>query len=127
MEEVLTKRLTSSADHLVVTPEEELAEFEACQRANDEWNNKIAVERDQRLAVQMSERRDFIATRLELKEEREREALLAAEEIVRKEKVCTLQFKTCKMIFNDTFLFTGTIENIHFERELRSSHRVCTS
>lgn len=88
MEEVQTKRLTSSADHLVVTPEEELAEFEACLRANDEWNSKIADERDLRLKAEMAERREYIATRLELKEEREREALIAAEEIVRQEKVC---------------------------------------
>lgn len=88
MEEVQTKRLTSSADHLVVTPEEELAEFESCLRANDEWNAKIAGERELRLNAQLAERREYIETRLELKVEREREALLAAEEIVRKEKVC---------------------------------------
>lgn len=88
MEEVQTKRLTSSADHLVVTPEEEQAQFEACLRANDEWNSKIAGERELRLNAQLAERREYIATRLELKEEREREALQAAEEIVRKEKVC---------------------------------------
>lgn len=123
MEEVQTKKLISSADHLVVTPEEELAQFEACLRANDEWNSKIAGERELRLDAQLAERRKYIATRLELKEEREREALLAAEEIVRKEKVChSIFLGPLEVRLSTNSDFPGTIENVHFERELRSSY-----
>lgn len=87
MEEVITRKLTSTADHLVVTPEEEAADFEACIRANEEWNAAIATERQQRLDRVAAERREFILTRLELKEERDRIALDTAEQVVRREKV----------------------------------------
>lgn len=83
------QQLTSSADHLVVTPEEELAEFERSNHLNDEWNAAIAVEREQRLARKLSDRKEYILTRLELKEERDAAALREAEEIVRREKVGT--------------------------------------
>lgn len=87
MEECQAQRLTSTADHLVVTPEEELADQEESIRLNDAWNAEIALERNQRIEKQMAERREYILSRLELKEQREKEAFLAAEELVRKEKV----------------------------------------
>lgn len=86
-EEVRLKNLTSSADHLVVSPEEELAQFEAAIALNDEWNAKIAVEREARLAKRLAERKEYILTRLELKEERDQLAREQAEELVRREKV----------------------------------------
>lgn len=85
-EECRVKNLTSSADHLIVTPEEEQAEFELSHRINDEWNGRIAAEREQRLAQKLADRKEYILTRLELKEERERVARENAEEIVRREK-----------------------------------------
>lgn len=92
MEECQAQRLITSADHVVITPEEELADQEASIRLNDEWNSKIASERNQRIEAKLAERREFILSRLELKEEREKEAFIAAEELVRKEKV---QIKIC--------------------------------
>lgn len=91
IEECRVQQLTSSADHLVVTPEEELAEFEESNRLNAEWNAAIAVEREQRLARKLAERKEFILKRLELKEEREAAALQEAEEIVRREKVIIMK------------------------------------
>lgn len=87
IEECRVQRLTTTADHVVVTPEEELAEFEESHRLNAEWNATIALERDQRLAKKVAERRAYILERLELKKEREAAALAEAEEIVRREKV----------------------------------------
>lgn len=87
MQEVITKKLTSTADHLVVTPEEEAADYATCIRANDEWNAAIAEEREKRLESLAAERREYILTRLELKEERDRIAFETAEKTVRREKV----------------------------------------
>lgn len=80
------QKLTSTADHLVVTPEEELAELERCRHLNDAWNATIAAERSERLERQLADRQAFILQRLELKEAREAAALAEAEEIVRREK-----------------------------------------
>lgn len=87
MQEVITKKLTSTVDHLVVTPEEEAADYAACIRANDKWNAAIAEEREKRLESLAAERREYILTRLELKEERDRIAFETAEKTVRREKV----------------------------------------
>lgn len=83
-----TQKLTSTADHLVVSPEEELAQFESSNALNDSWNLQIAAERKLRLDKQLAERKEYILSRLELKEERERLAREEAEETVRREKVC---------------------------------------
>lgn len=87
------QKLTSTADHLVVSPEEESAEFEASNALNASWNSQIAAERKLRLDKQMADRKEFILTRLELKEERDRLALEEAEETIRREKVCLFVFK----------------------------------
>lgn len=85
-EELRVHSLTSSADHLVVTPEQADAQLAESRRINDEWNACIAAEREQRLAQKLADRKEYILTRLELKVERERAAFEAAEEIVRREK-----------------------------------------
>lgn len=87
IEEVSTQKLHSTADHLVVSPEEELAEFETSIALNAAWNAQIAAERQVRLDKQLAERKKYILTRLELKEERDRAAREQTEETVRREKV----------------------------------------
>lgn len=90
--EVETQKLTSTASHLVVSPEEEQAEFEASSALNASWNEKIAAERQVRLEKQLAERKEFILTRLEARKEADRLALEAAEEAVRREKVSFSKF-----------------------------------
>lgn len=81
-------KATSTADHVIVTPEEEAAEMQQCIELNNAWNASIAEIRNKRLETAKNERQEFILTRLELKREREEEAMRAAEELVRMEKVC---------------------------------------
>ncbi|XP_055855672.1 probable 28S ribosomal protein S26, mitochondrial [Episyrphus balteatus] len=87
-------RETSTADHLVETPEQEEQEFQRCVDLNKEWNAKIAGERNARLAKEYAERREFIKERLELAKEREEDRLQRIEEIVRKEKEAAKNFIT---------------------------------
>lgn len=87
IEEVNLQKLTSTADHLVVSPEEELAEFEESNALNAAWNSQIAAERKVRLDKQLADRKEYILSRLELKEERDRLAREQVEETVRREKV----------------------------------------
>lgn len=88
IEETKLVKATTTADHVVVTPEEEAAEMHQCIELNNAWNASIAEIRNKRLEKEMKERQEFILTRLELKQQREEEALRAAEELVRLEKVC---------------------------------------
>lgn len=80
--------VTSTADRIIVTPEEAAAEMQQCIDLNNAWNASIAEIRNKRLEKAMNERQEFILTRLEMKREREEEAMRAAEELVRIEKVC---------------------------------------
>lgn len=82
-------KVKSTADHIVVTPEEEAAEMQKCIELNEAWNASIAEIRNQRLEKQAKERQEFILSRLELKQEREEEARRTADELVRIEKVCS--------------------------------------
>lgn len=87
IEEYAAKLDITTSDHLVVTPEEEAAELEACIRENEKWNESIALVRAERIEKNLAERRKFILERLELKEERQREVIEKANELVRLEKV----------------------------------------
>lgn len=87
MKQTLIDKATSTADHVIVTPEEEAAEMQQCIELNNAWNESIAELRNKRLEQAMNERKEFILSRLELKREREEEARRAAEEVVRLEKV----------------------------------------
>lgn len=87
MKEAEVNRKTSTADHLVLTPEQEEAEFQKCVAENEAWNAKIAQEREARLQKEAAEREAYVARKLEearIKQEEERERI---EEIVRLEKV----------------------------------------
>lgn len=88
LKETTLRKAISSADHIIVTPEEAAAEMQRCFELNNEWNADIAEIRNQRLEKEMKEQRDLILSRLALKRQRDEDALLAAEELVRLEKVC---------------------------------------
>lgn len=64
---------TSTADHIVLTPEQEEAEFLKCVDINATWNAKIAKERDQRLAKEREEKVAYVQERLEARQLREEE------------------------------------------------------
>lgn len=72
-EEVVRHEETSTADHIVLTPEQEEAEFQKCLDANAAWNAAIAKERDQRLAKKREEKVAYIQERLEAQQLREEE------------------------------------------------------
>jgi len=64
---------TSTVDHIVLTPEQEEAEFQKCIEANAAWNAAIAKERDQRLAKEREEKVAYVQERLEARQVREEE------------------------------------------------------
>ncbi|KAH8379346.1 hypothetical protein KR009_004335 [Drosophila setifemur] len=72
-EEVVRHEETSTADHIVLTPEQEEAEFQKCLDANATWNATIAKERDQRLAKEREEKVAYVQERLEARQLREEE------------------------------------------------------
>ncbi|KAH8337734.1 hypothetical protein KR067_011807 [Drosophila pandora] len=72
-EEVVRHEETSTADHIVLTPEQEEAEFLKCVDINANWNAKIAKERDQRLAKEREEKVAYVQERLEARQLREEE------------------------------------------------------
>lgn len=73
-EEVLRQQETSTADHIVLTPEKEEEEFQRCLDENAAWNAKIASEREVRLAKEREAKVAYVQERLDahklIKEER---------------------------------------------------------
>ncbi|KAL5293060.1 mRpS26 family protein [Megaselia abdita] len=93
-EEAQRIRQTSSADHLVMTPEEEEAEFQKCVAINDEWNKKISEERNQRLEADLQKTKEFVDERLEAFRERKEEHIENIDAIVKAEKEMAKTFIT---------------------------------
>lgn len=85
MEETKRREATSSADHMIVTPEEAEADFERCRMLNEQWNKEVAAVREQRLAMEKLERHAIIAEKVDAKLERDQERRAIAEERVRLE------------------------------------------
>ncbi|XP_058976244.1 small ribosomal subunit protein mS26-like [Musca domestica] len=85
---------TSSADHFVLTPEQEEAEFQRCLQENEKWNREVAALREQRLAREHQEKQQYVQERLRLAEEREEERMEKIEALVRKEKELSKTFIT---------------------------------
>ncbi|ALC45004.1 mRpS26 [Drosophila busckii] len=74
--EVVRHEETSTADHIVLTPEQEEAEYQLCIAENAAWNAKIASERELRLAKEREEKVAYVQERLDagkLREELRRE------------------------------------------------------
>ncbi|EDW19072.1 probable 28S ribosomal protein S26, mitochondrial [Drosophila mojavensis] len=84
-EEVVRQQETSTADHIVLTPEQEEAEFQRCVEVNNAWNAKIAKEREVRLAKEREEKVAYVQERLEAGKLREEERRERANERVRYE------------------------------------------
>ncbi|KAH8260888.1 hypothetical protein KR044_000019 [Drosophila immigrans] len=83
--EVIRHEETSTADHIVLTPEQEEAEFQQCIDINAAWNAKIAGERELRLAKERDEKIAYVQERLEAGKLREEERRERADEHVRRE------------------------------------------
>lgn len=79
-------RQTSSADHLVMTPEEEEAEFQKCVAVNEEWNQKIAGERNQRLADELQKTREYVDQKMQAHREKKEDHIENIDAIVKAEK-----------------------------------------
>ena len=93
-EEVEQKKAVTSDDHIVVSAEQEEAEFQRMKSINDEWNLEISKIRDARVAQENAERREFIAGRVELKKVRDQEEYELIEKRVRNEKENSKTFIT---------------------------------
>ncbi|XP_067633199.1 small ribosomal subunit protein mS26-like, partial [Eurosta solidaginis] len=85
-EEVVRLNVTATADHFVLTAEQEEAEFQNCIQENEAWNQKIAAERNERILKERESKAAIIRERLEAARLREEEKFERAEEIVRREK-----------------------------------------
>lgn len=83
MTETRHREETSTADHLIISPEQMEAEFQQCSQVNDAWNAEIAQIRDQRLQKERAEKRDLIMERLLAKDERSASRRASAEGQVR--------------------------------------------
>lgn len=64
-EEVLRQQETSTADHIVLTPEKEEEEFQRCLDENAAWNAIIASERNVRLANEREAKVAYVQERLD--------------------------------------------------------------
>ncbi|CAO1397702.1 unnamed protein product [Diamesa hyperborea] len=93
-EEVEQKKAVTSDDHIVVSAEQEEAEFQRMKSINDQWNMEITKVRDARIAKENEERREFIAGRVELKKVREQVEYESIEQRVRNEKENSKTFIT---------------------------------
>lgn len=86
MTEAYEREATSTADHLIISPEEMEQEFRKCEELNDKWNADISVVRNNRLQLEREAEHQLILQRLDAKEERSTMRRLSAEEHVRREK-----------------------------------------
>lgn len=84
-EEVLRQQETSTADHIVLTPEKEEEEFQRCLNENAAWNAKIAGERDVRLAKEREEKVAYVQERLDAHKLIEEERLEQADKRIQYE------------------------------------------
>ncbi|KAL7732947.1 hypothetical protein ACLKA6_002761 [Drosophila palustris] len=93
-EEVIHNQETSTADHIVLTPEQEEAEFQHCMDVNAAWNAKIASERDARLAKEREEKVAYVQERLDAGKLRDEERRERVNERIRQEIEASKTFVT---------------------------------
>lgn len=86
MADTNAREATSTADHLIISPEQMEEEFRQCSEVNDKWNAQIAQVRNQRLAIEREAQRELILQRLDAKKDRTASRRISAEELVRLEK-----------------------------------------
>lgn len=85
-EEAKIKEQTSSADNIILSPEQEEEEFQRCMQENESWNAKIAQERELRLQNQRQQTAKAVQEHIEQAKAEEEERLAKIEAIVRREK-----------------------------------------
>lgn len=81
------KQNVTSSDHIVLTPEQEEAEFAKIKALNDEWNLEISKIRNDRLEQESAAKRELILHRLQAREKFEKERQAVLEVNVQKELV----------------------------------------
>lgn len=86
MADTNAREATSTADHLIISPEQMEEEFRQCSEVNDKWNAEIAQVRNQRLAIEREAQRELILQRLDALKDRTASRRVSAEELVRLEK-----------------------------------------
>lgn len=86
MADTNAREATSTADHLIISPEQMEEEFRQCSEVNDKWNAEIAQVRNQRLAMEREAQRELILQRLDALKDRTASRRVSAEELVRLEK-----------------------------------------
>jgi small subunit ribosomal protein S26 len=92
--EVTKSKELSSTGKVLLTAEEEEAEFQKLVAINQEWNGKVALERNARLLREAEDQRLLIAQRLEQKMQRDLDRVESIEERVRLEKERSKTFIT---------------------------------
>lgn len=85
MADTNAREATSTADHLIISPEQMEEEFRQCSEVNDKWNAEIAQVRNQRLAIEREAQRELILQRLDALKDRTASRRVSAEELVRLE------------------------------------------
>lgn len=86
MTDTNAREATSTADHLIISPEQMEAEFQQCAEINNKWNAEISLIRNSRLQLERDDQHQQIQQRLMAKDERIATRRTAAEELVRIEK-----------------------------------------
>lgn len=97
-EEMISNLSKSSADHLVVTPEEAAIEMKRCEDINNEWNAQCEAIRNDRLKREFENRSQIIEKKLEEKIERDENELREIENRVRSIKEIAHSFITAETL-----------------------------
>jgi hypothetical protein len=71
-------------------------------KENEEWNKQVALLREERLTKVQEARKESILMKLIASEERQKEQLEKAEQIVREQKVISLCLTILKYEYNNT-------------------------
>jgi hypothetical protein len=87
IKEVIKNKELSSTGKVLLTAEEEEAEFQKLLDINQKWNDDVALQRNARLVREANEQKQLIFERLERRELQEQERSEAIEAKVRLEKV----------------------------------------
>ncbi|PNF40196.1 putative 28S ribosomal protein S26, mitochondrial [Cryptotermes secundus] len=78
--------LSASSSAALEGTQNEAEEHQLCLKENEEWNKQVALLREQRLLQEQEARRESILAKLVAAEERQKERMEKAEEMVREEK-----------------------------------------
>lgn len=92
-EEMIKEKSTLESATSEMSIRVEADEWERCIKVNEEWNAKVAAERDERRKVEQAAREERILERIKTKDQELAERIVKAAEEIRKQKVtnCSLQ------------------------------------